>query len=266
MINRQHAHRTQTMHMEDIDRQWTHETTGAAGRQETHEQTRAGRQENLMKHQEQADITNRKKPTACMQEIWNINIIQQVCTQENMNPSTAVRQDMCEQSAKCTKDMYDKTKTHRQEKYETHEQQADMNHMNKSAAGRHDKYESTSSMQTWTNRKMNCWHTGTYDNTHSSQTEEIWKGQTWQTGSSTANRQHSMETKQQPDRTNMKTTKSRNTLTTWQNHRLSESKTRNTSSRHTEQILNNTADGNEHWRKANNRSIWNIWIINSMKE
>ena len=69
MINRQHAHRTQTMQMEDIDRQWTHETTGAAGRQETYEQTRAGRQENLMKHQEQADITNRKKPTACMQEI-----------------------------------------------------------------------------------------------------------------------------------------------------------------------------------------------------
>ena len=55
--------------MEDIDRQWAHETTGAAGRQETHEHTRAGRQENLMKHQEQADMTNRKKPTTCMQEI-----------------------------------------------------------------------------------------------------------------------------------------------------------------------------------------------------
>jgi len=59
----------QTMKMEDIDRQWAHETTGAAGRQETHEHTRAGRQDNLMKHQEQADMTNRKKPTTFMQEI-----------------------------------------------------------------------------------------------------------------------------------------------------------------------------------------------------
>ena len=65
-----------------------------------------------------------------------------------MNTSTACRQDMYEQSATCSKDMYEKTKTHRQEKSETQEQQTDRNHMNKSAAGRHDKYESTSSMQT----------------------------------------------------------------------------------------------------------------------
>ena len=93
--------------------------------------------------------------------------------------------------------------THLQEKDEKEEQHPDFHQMNQSAAGRHDRYGSTSSMQTWTNMRTNSRHTGTHANTHSSQAEEIWKGQTWQTGTSTADRQDSVERKQQQDRRDM---------------------------------------------------------------
>ena len=161
--------------MKDIDRQWAHETTGAAGRQETHEHTRAGRQENLMKHQEQEDMTNRKKLTACMQEIWNINIIQQVCTQEKHEHINSLQTGYVWTTSNMLKGhVWQNKNTQAGEIWNT------------GTAGRHESYEQISSRQTW-----QIWKHQQHADMNKQENELLAHRNIWQ---------HT----QQPDRRNMK--------------------------------------------------------------
>ena len=114
-------------------------------------------------------------------------------------------QDVYEQSAICTKDLYVKTtNTLAGERWK------------RGTACRLQQHAPISSRQTW-----NIWkHQQQVDmnkhenqqqahriksNTHSSQTEEIWKGNTCHTWKSKADRQDSAEKNQQQDRRHLKT-------------------------------------------------------------
>lgn len=87
--------------------------------------------------------------------------------------STAARQDMYEQPTACTKDVCESSQTLRQKKHEHKDQQADINHMNKSRAGRQVRKERAISRQTCTCGKTNSRQKGHMRKHNTNQTEDI---------------------------------------------------------------------------------------------
>jgi hypothetical protein len=80
---------------------------------------------------------------------------------------------MYEQPTACTKDVCESSQTLRQKKHEHKDQQADINHMNKSRAGRQVRKERAISRQTCTCGKTNSRQKGHMRKHNTNQTEDI---------------------------------------------------------------------------------------------